>query len=657
MMMRHRLFGVVLAVVPLLLLAGLLVQQVPVEAQTDANRPRKFAFLVGVKDYDNRQMGDLPNAERDITELAKELRAANYDEVIVLLSSGNAQLDGGRETNGNPFRGGTGTKDSVNATGENCRKAFEKLLARRLTKKDTLLIALAGHGMLTKPKPEATDQEPYFVPKDGVLSDPESMIAINDWLDLLDKKGAGTNMILIDACRNDPDPSRGRPGGLDGNRVRLPKDPERDANSSGGTVVFFACSKGQKAYESDKANGGIENAPGGHGVFFHFVLKGIRGEAKNEKTQKVTWDRLVSYVKEGVDQDFETLVPNKTKQVPHSIGTLAGSAEVIAAPSLLPKGLPKTLAIKLSDTETLELVLVDPLAQPDRGEFLMGSSAENIALIKKKGWPVQDDETEHKVKLTKPYYLGKYEVTRGQFSTFLNAAGEKTEAEEGDGGYGWNDDKKTHEKDKKYTWKNPGYRQEDNHPVVLVSWNDSKKFTRWMAGRAQLQQVSAKLSGRKWEFGLPSEAQWEYANRSPKQTLFAHGDDAEELANYGNVADSQFRDYLGAKRADWPGIQADDKYVFTSPVGSSHFRPNRFGIYDMTGNVWEWCEDYWGKYDDVPNRDNPIQSDKQSNEGRVLRGGAWSNYPGFCRVAARDWYAPGNRDDDNGFRVCLRLDE
>jgi len=282
-------------------------------------------------------------------------------------------------------------------------------------------------------------------------------------------------------------------------------------------------------------------------------------------------------------------------------------------PSLLPKGLPKTLTIKLSDTEALELMLVDPQAQPDRGEFLMGSSAENLALIKKKGWTVYDNETEHKVKLTKPYYLGKYEVTRGQFSTFLNAAGEKTEAEEGDGGYRWTGDKQIRKKDKKYTWKNSGYRQEDNHPVVLVSWNDSKKFTRWMAGRAQLQQVSAKLSGRKWDLGLPSEAQWEYANRSPKQTLFAHGDDEEELANYSNVADGQIRDHFGTKRADWKGIQADDKYVFTSPVGSGHFRPNRFGIYDMTGNVWEWCEDYYGKYDDVLDRDNPIQSDKQLN--------------------------------------------
>jgi len=93
--------------------------------------------------------------------------------------------------------------------------------------------------------------------------------------------------------------------------------------------------------------------------------------------------------------------------------------------------------------------------------------------------------------------------------------------------------------------------------------------------------------------------------------------------------------------------------VFTAPVGK--FKTNPFGLHDMHGNVWEWCEDWYGPYEGLPLKD-PIQKVQQSNERRILRGGSWSSVPVSCRSANRNWVAPDFRDIGVGFRICSRLD-
>jgi TPR repeat protein len=250
-------------------------------SQPDA-KPKKVALLVGVNAYDNRKFEDLQFAERDVTELAKELRAAGYD-VRLLTGSG-----------------------ADRATKANIDKALAEVL-KKVTKKDTLLVALAGHGQQVEVK-EAGGRvkvEAFFCPRDAVLGQPQTMVSMSFVMQQLDEKGGGTNLVLVDACRNDPTPGRGR--GIDGNRVEaLPE----------GTAVLFSCSKGQRAFESPKAGGG-------HGVFFHFVLEGLRGKAKNDRGV-VTWDRLVAYVKEQVEEEFPKLVPDvPTRQVPHEVKNLA----------------------------------------------------------------------------------------------------------------------------------------------------------------------------------------------------------------------------------------------------------------------------------------------------------------------------------------------
>jgi formylglycine-generating enzyme required for sulfatase activity len=132
-------------------------------------------------------------------------------------------------------------------------------------------------------------------------------------------------------------------------------------------------------------------------------------------------------------------------------------------------------------------------ARIPKGKFTMGSPKGEKDRI--------DGEDEHEVEITKDYWLGKTEVTRGQFHAFVTATGYKTEAEKGGFAYGWDADKSTWVQNNRYNWKTVGFKQTDDHPVVCVSWNDAKAFCDWLA----------KKSGRATR--LPTEAEWERACR------------------------------------------------------------------------------------------------------------------------------------------------
>jgi formylglycine-generating enzyme required for sulfatase activity len=199
------------------------------------------------------------------------------------------------------------------------------------------------------------------------------------------------------------------------------------------------------------------------------------------------------------------------------------------------------------------------------GEFLMGSpESDKDAQI--------EEKPQHRVRITQPFYLGIYQVTRGQFRRFVDTAGYHTEAEkDGNGGWSWDPARKWWVQDPKITWRSPDFDQTDDHPVVTVSWNDASAFCDWLSQK----------EGQKYR--LPTEAEWEYACRAGTRTRYYSGDDPESLVAMGNVADATAK----ATFPDWPTIGGHDGYVYTAPVGQ--FRPNDFGLYDMHGNVWEWC--------------------------------------------------------------------
>jgi formylglycine-generating enzyme required for sulfatase activity len=286
-----------------------------------------------------------------------------------------------------------------------------------------------------------------------------------------------------------------------------------------------------------------------------------------------------------------------------------------------PNGQGKTVTVDLGGVK-MEFVRIP------KGKFMMGSPKSEAG---------EQDEDLHPVEITRDFYLGKYAVTRGQFRAFVQATGYKTEAEKGDGGLGWIQAKKFMEKRKEFHWLNPGFPQTDEHPVVEVSWNDAVMFCAW----------ASKKAGR--EIRLPTEAEWEYACRAGTNTRFFFGDNEEELARYGNVADASLRQVTGLNR----GIKAADGYAFTAPVGQ--YLPNPWGLYDMHGNVHQWRQDW---FDDKYYTNSPIRDPQGPNNGElhVARGGNWYESSPWSAALRGVPSSKAHCGGGLGFRVAFRPD-
>jgi formylglycine-generating enzyme required for sulfatase activity len=208
------------------------------------------------------------------------------------------------------------------------------------------------------------------------------------------------------------------------------------------------------------------------------------------------------------------------------------------------------------------------------GKFMMGSPATE------KGR--SDNETQHEVTLTKPFYMGKYEVTQEQWEAVMG--------------------------------NNPNGTKGSKLPVTDVSWNDCQEF---------IKKLNAKTAG---GYRLPTEAEWEYSCRSGTTTAYS----------FGNNITPKDANYI------------DSKIVKSVTVGS--YKPNAFGIYDMHGNVWEWCEDW---YDPFLQRGEVIDpKGPATGKSRVLRGGSFKDNVSFARSSMRDFITPTFRNGSDGFRLA-----
>jgi formylglycine-generating enzyme len=247
-----------------------------------------------------------------------------------------------------------------------------------------------------------------------------------------------------------------------------------------------------------------------------------------------------------------------------------------------------------------------------------------------------DERPQHRVRIA-AFDLGATEVTVGQFRRFVKATDYRTEGELDDrGGWNWNQGMRQFVYRPEYpraTWQAENFAPTDDHPVVNVSWNDAAAFCEWLSRK----------EGRIYR--LPTEAEWEYACRAGTTTMYHNGDDPESLVAIANLADATAR----TKFPEWTTIAAHDGYIMTAPV--RRFRPNAFGLFDMQGNVAEWCRDgYDARYYQRSPADDPPGPRRAAM--RVIRGGSWNAWPQQCRSAVRYAFVPECRLNHVGFRVA-----
>ncbi len=308
----------------------------------------------------------------------------------------------------------------------------------------------------------------------------------------------------------------------------------------------------------------------------------------------------------------------------------------------LSQGADESTSTEKTASTGMKLVLVPA------GEFMMGAveSAEDLVAAfpayKRKPDFFKDEYPQHRVRITKPFYLGKYEVTVGDFKKFVAETGYKTQAETDDGSEvakgrgGWGYDPKTGKCDGRFpqfSWRDPGFPQTDAHPAINVTWNDAQAFCKWMSAK----------EGK--TVRLPTEAEWEYACRGGTTTRYNTGAEPASLVKNANVMND-------AGRKEFPHVQEmdipKDELLFTKAVGG--YSPNKFGLCDMHGNVWEWCSDFHAVdyYSKSPTDDpqGPAEGTK-----RVRRGGAWNSFPLWARASFRNWNTPQSRCVNLGFRV------
>lgn len=228
-----------------------------------------------------------------------------------------------------------------------------------------------------------------------------------------------------------------------------------------------------------------------------------------------------------------------------------------------------------------------------------------------------DEKPRHEV-CVDDFNIGRHEVTVAAFRAFVLATGYQTDAEKNGGCWEYPIPRYRWQVNAELNWQNPGFKQKDNEPVVCVSWNDSKAFADWLTVNG---------SGRK--FRLASEAEWEFAarDRGNDRKFAAASDELNEVGWYAKNSPRR-----------------------TSPIGTK--KAGALGIYDMSGNVWEWVGDaYSREYYGQSGGKNP--TGPNAGPFRVVRGGGWNSHLWNCRAAKRDRALPSHRDINQGFRLVF----
>lgn len=653
----RRYSGIAAALVALAPVATALGQNRDLPSQP-AGKEARVALIIGNSSY---KSAPLDNPANDASDLANALEKQGFNVLV-------------RENVGE-----RGLKEAV------------EIFAKHLQKGGIGLFFFAGHGIQLK------DQN-FLLPVDiGFDSETDisyKSVSAEYVLSRMAEAGNRINVVILDACRNNPFQQAGRSinKGLGvmnvgrtekGTFIAYATSPGSTASDGGGRNGLYTKhllrSLETRDTDIDKVFGRVRTAvvqeTNGQQVpwtsssvigEFHFnakeevatapQLQKTRDEVEGEQEEvpydaaqeKAHWDRVkdsrnpadyLGYLEKFPSTQHASLARWMVKKYGGVLPAQAARPAPAAAPAKLAMAAPAPV---LSSPPPVSAAAAGIGALPSPGTVIQDCpqcpelvSVQGGEYVMGSG-PEQkprepDEEPAHTVRVDGPFAVGKFEVTRAQYAAFAK--------ETGRGGKGgcYSTRGGRYHKDSKATWQDPGFRQKEDEPVVCVSWDDTQAYLAWLS----------KKTGKAYR--LLNESEWEYVARagSAGKRYWAEADDAS-VCRYASVADTSIK----GVSPGMPVFSCSDGFAFTSPVG--RFPPNAFGVHDMLGNAWEWVEDCWNEgYAGAPNLAQARLSGACTE--RVFRGGAWDSTPATMRVAYRDRESKDDRHDNLGFRVARTL--
>ncbi len=580
----------------------------------EAKPAKRIALVIGNHQY--QRLSKLPNAGRDAEAMAVALKEAGFSTKMAKDLSYTAMVG-----------------------------VVEQFL-KTINKGDEVVVFYSGHGV------QIPKQGGYLLPIDVSTTSASNVsrtaYELEDLMTQVADAKPAFSMFIVDACRDNPFATKGVGTGF--------ANPE----AAQGQIVLFAASRNQQALEKlsddDKDPNGVftrefikrmktpgleisvlmkevqrsvetlaakvnhEQRPAyvneAKGNFYFYGPTTVQVNAASatapdalelqfwQSTEKQnTKEAYLAYKKRYAKGQFVDLADSALNRIAKEEAALAAQAQ--RPPTATLPVLVSVPSVTVSQAQTPSITTTSPQSGqvfkdcadcPDMvvipaGSFMMGSSAREVGRS-------ADEGPQRNIKL-KTFAMGKTEVTQGQYKAIMGS--------------------------------NPSYLKEcgDDCPVENVSWDDAQAF---------IQKLNTKTGK---TYSLPSESQWEYAARGTTTTAFHTGNTiTPEQANFdGNYT------YNGSAK----GVYRE-KTIKVSSLNS----PNKYGLHDMHGNVWEWTQDCYVDVYGIQPVDGSAY-DVTNCRLRVLRGGSWNYDPRFLRSAFRDWGTPDVRNGVNGFRLARTL--
>ncbi|MEW6350900.1 MAG: SUMF1/EgtB/PvdO family nonheme iron enzyme [Thermodesulfobacteriota bacterium] len=342
------------------------------------------------------------------------------------------------------------------------------------------------------------------------------------------------------------------------------------------------------------------------------------------RIERREWDLATLSLQRALASAEKTIPATELSEVQHAADKARTNARRTAAQ-------PGSASGELINSLGMRLVCIQA------GSFIMGSAASEIRRIRET-WNIPEamadaEGPSHEARLSKPFLLGKYPVTVREFRFFVDDTGYRTVAEKQGWGWVFDPDKKHWVKQTGASWRQPGMKVWDDHPVTMICHRDAEAFCEWLGKRENRR------------YHLPTEAQWEYSARGGEQgKRFPWGDEYPG-SKQANIADRQ-------SPVPWAERTIDDGHARLAPVGS--YKPNGFWLYDMVGNVWQCCADYYDAraYRAYSSGTAVDPDGPKRGKTRVVRGGNWAFGPGIARNGFRTGVNPDVPTDVSGFRVA-----